>query len=66
VARSRFGRKPQVGGALAAFVGVILLFSTPAATSGDPVNLHRLAALFIAIGIGLFLAGTLARRFYLR
>jgi len=65
-AKARFGRKPQVGGILAAFVGVLLLLATPPARKGDPINPHHLAALFLIIGIALFAMGTLLRWFYLK
>ena len=66
LAKSRLARKPQVGGALAALIGLLLLFSTPAAKPGDPINLHQLATIFLGVGIGLFLVGTFVRWFYLK
>ena len=63
--RSRLGRKPQVGGALAMFIGALLfLFTAP---SGPPalVDLHQLAAILIVVGAVPFCFGTLARWYYL-
>jgi len=62
----RLGRKPQVGGALAAFIGLLLWLATPATNPSDPVNLHHLAAIFLVVGIGLFLMGTFARWYWLK
>ncbi len=61
--RSRLGRKPQVGGGIAIFIGVLLLVMTPPAAPGEPPGLHQMAKLFIVIGAFLFAAGTLARWF---
>jgi hypothetical protein len=63
--RNRLGRKSQVGGGLATFLGVLLFLATPAAPPGAPVNVHQMAALFIVIGIFGFADGTLARWYYL-
>jgi hypothetical protein len=65
LARSRAGRKAQVGGGIAVFLGVLLLFALPPVEPGSPVNLHSMADLFIGIGVGLIAVGTLARIFLL-
>ena len=64
-AKTRLGRKPQVGGALAILIGVLVWFATPPASPGDPISLHHLAALFLIIGLALLVTGTLVRWFYL-
>jgi hypothetical protein len=66
VASARLGRKAQVGGGLAAFIGVLLLVGTPRAAPGVPVDVHQMALLFIAFGIFLAAAGSFARWYYLR
>jgi hypothetical protein len=58
---SKVGRKAQVGGALAVFIGILLLFFGPSATPGVPLNPHGLAYLFIGLGIFLVVVGTVAR-----
>jgi hypothetical protein len=63
---SSLGRRSQVGGAIAAFIGVLLLVVTPPAPPGAPVNIHQMAMLFIAIGAFCVAAGTLARWYYLK
>jgi hypothetical protein len=63
LAKSRLGRKPQVGGTIAIFIGLLLLLITPSAAQGEPPGLHQMAKLFIGIGAFLFAAGTLARWF---
>jgi hypothetical protein len=60
-ARNRVGRKAQVGGALAAFIGVLLLLFGPSATPRVPLNPHQMAYVFIGLGIFLVLVGTVAR-----
>ncbi len=66
VARSRVGRKAQVGGGLAMFIGLLLLFFLPPTPPGIPIDLHPMAWLFIAIGAFLVAAGTFARWYFLR
>jgi hypothetical protein len=63
--RNPLGRRSQVGGGVAMFLGVLLLLATPASPPGAPVNVHQMAALFIVIGVFGFAAGTLARWYYL-
>jgi len=59
-----FGRKPQMGGAIALFLGV-LLFATAAPVTNIGIDVHRLAEGFITIGVFLLLVGTVARWYYL-
>ena len=48
---------------MAVFLGVLLLVAAgPGA--GGPVDLHKMAVLFVVIGAVLFLAGTFARWYY--
>ena len=52
-------------GALAAFIGVLLLVLGPAPTPGGPLNPHQLAYLFIGFGVLLVVVGTIARLLFL-
>ncbi len=65
LAKSRLGRKAQLGGGLAMFIGILLLLFLPTAVPGAPVDLHRMVKLFIAIGAFLVAAGTVARWYFL-
>jgi len=65
LARTRLGRRCQVGGGLAAFIGLLLLVATPAAPPAAPANIHQMATAFIAVGLLGLAAGTLARWYYL-
>ena len=58
-ARNNLGRRAQVGGAIAVFIGVLLLLLGPAPT--PPLDPHKLAWLFVGIGLFLVIAGTVAR-----
>jgi hypothetical protein len=59
------GRRAQVGGGLAAFIGVLLLLFTPSVPPGAPLELHKMALTFIVIGVVAVAVGTLARWYYL-
>jgi len=63
--RIGLGRRSQIGGGLATFLGLLLLVATPAAPPGAPVNVHQMAAIFIVVGVFGIAAGTLARWYYL-
>lgn len=63
--RERLGRKLQVGGGLAVFLGVLLLLFSPSVPSGALLNLHQMATIFIIIGVLLIVVGTFARWHYL-
>ncbi len=63
---AQLGRRSQVGGALAIFLGALLLLATPRAAPGAPVDIHQMAIVFVAIGIFAAAAGALARWYYLR
>ncbi len=65
LARNRLGRKAQVGGGLAAFIGLALLVLTPPAPPGAAMDLHQMATIFIVIGICLLASGSFARWYYL-
>jgi uncharacterized membrane protein YczE len=65
LAKDRLGRKPQVGGGLAVFIGVLLLLFFPSVPLGAPLNLHQMAIIFILIGASLIAVGTFARLYYL-
>ena len=64
VARARLGRKSQLGGSLAAFIGVFLVLVTHSSPR-PPVNIRQMAMIFIVIGIFLLAVGTFARWYYL-
>ena len=64
VARARLGRKSQVGGGIAAFIGLLLLLATPP-TPPAVVNVHQVAMVFIVLGVFQIAIGTLARWYYL-
>jgi hypothetical protein len=59
------GRRSQIGGGLAAFIGVLLLLFTPAVPPGTPVDPHKLGMILIAVGVLSIAVGTWARRYYL-
>jgi hypothetical protein len=59
------GRRSQIGGGLAVFIGLLLLLFTPSAPPGAPLDLHRMAIAFIVVGVLLAAIGTLARWYYL-
>jgi len=64
LARSRLGRKPQVGGGIAVFIGALLLAFVPAVPHAVP-DIHQMAWIFIAIGILLIAVGTFSRWYFL-
>jgi hypothetical protein len=64
-AKSRLGRRSQIGGGLAVFLGVLLFLATPPAPPGAPVDIHKMAMLFIAVGIFGIAVGTFARWYFL-
>jgi len=57
LARSRIGTKPQVGGGIAVFLGILLFVFTPPARAGMP-DIHRMVIIFIAFGVFLITVGT--------
>jgi hypothetical protein len=64
-ARSQIGRRAQVGGGLAIFLGVLLFVGTPPAVPGAAINVRQMDLVFIVIG-GLGVAGgTFVRWYYL-
>lgn len=62
---SPLGRRAQVGGLLAVFIGVLLLIFGPGPAPGSPLNLHQMASIFIIIGASLVVVGTIARWLFL-
>ena len=62
--KSRLGRRSQVGGGIAVFIGLLLLLATPPSPPAA-VNTHQMAMIFIAVGVFGIVAGTLARWYYL-
>jgi hypothetical protein len=64
LARSRLGRKPQVGGGLAVFVGLLLLVFVPSVPRGAVPDLLQMAKVFIGIGVFLIAVGTFTRWWY--
>ena len=61
LARRRSGRKAQVGGGLAVFLGVLLLVFFPSVPPGSGLDLHQMARVFLVIGVLLFAAGSFIR-----
>jgi hypothetical protein len=62
--KSRLGRKAQVGGGIALFIGVLLrVAGGPASGSKDVI--HKMPIAFIVIGIFGILVGTFGRWYYL-
>jgi hypothetical protein len=53
--------RSQVGGALAAFIGVVLFLFSPHPEAGAPINIHQMAGFFIGIGLFALAVGTIAR-----
>jgi hypothetical protein len=58
------GARTLTGGAIATFIGVLLLLFGPRPTPGVPLNLHQMAYAFLGIGIFLLFAGFLVRVFF--
>ena len=65
LAKNRLGRRSQVGGGLAALIGILWLVFVPSAPPGAPVDLHRGGLAFLVVGIFGLAAGTLGRWYYL-
>ena len=65
LAKSRLGRRTQIGGGLGAFLGMLLLVATPPAPPGAPMDVHQMAMAFIVVGVFLAAVGTFARWYYL-
>jgi len=63
--RSRLGRRSQVGGGLAALIGLLGLVFVPPAPPGAPIDLHKGGMAFLAVGIFGLAVGTLGRWYYL-
>ena len=60
------GRRAQIGGALAAFIGVVWLVFVPSAPADSPVDIHRAGWAFLVVGIFGLVFGTLGRWFLLK
>jgi len=65
LAKSRLGRRSQVGGALAVFIGILWLVFVPPAPVRAPVDLHRGGLAFLVVGIFGAAVGSLGRWYYL-
>jgi hypothetical protein len=65
LAKSRLGRRTQIGGGLGIFLGMLLLVATPPAPPGAPMDIHQMAMVFIVVGVFLAAVGTFARWYYL-
>jgi hypothetical protein len=57
------GRRLQVGGALAAGIGLLLLIFLHAPPASSPVDIHRIGWAFLAVGIFCIAAGSIGRLF---
>ena len=55
------GSRALTGGAIAAFIGVLLRIMGPDPVPGVPLNLRLLAYLFLGVGIFLLAVGLLVR-----
>ena len=55
------GSKALTGGAIAIFIGILLLVFGPSPTPGAPLNPHQMAYAFLGAGIFLLFVGFLAR-----
>jgi hypothetical protein len=60
---SAIGSRVLAGGAITAFIGILLLIFGPSPTPGSPVNPHQMAHVFLGMGIFLLVAGAFARLF---
>jgi hypothetical protein len=58
------GRRAQVGGGIAVFLGVLLLLFLPSGRPGAALDLQGMARIFVVIGVLLFAVGTWARWYY--
>lgn len=58
------GRRAQVGGGIAVFLGVLLLLFFPSVRPGAALDLHGMAKIFLVVGALLFTVGTFARWYY--
>ncbi|MGA2905109.1 MAG: hypothetical protein ABSD98_14845 [Candidatus Korobacteraceae bacterium] len=60
------GRRAQIGGALAAGIGILLLIFLPAPPPGSPLDVHRIGYAFLVVGIFCIAAGTIGRWLWLK
>jgi len=58
------GAKALTGGAIATFIGILLLVFGPSSTPGVPLNPHQMAYAFLGVGIFLLFVGFLARMLF--
>lgn len=58
------GLRAQVGGGIAAFLGLLLLLFFPSGRPGAVLDLQGMARIFLVVGVLLFAVGTLARWYY--
>jgi hypothetical protein len=65
LAKSPLGRRAQVGGGLAVFIGLLWLGLVPPAPPGILVDLHRGWMAFVVVGIFGLAVGTFGRWYYL-
>ena len=59
------GRRLQIGGAVAAGIGILLLIFLKAPPPGSPVDVHRIGWAFLVVGIFGIAAGTIGRKLFL-
>jgi len=60
------GRRAQIGGGLAAFIGIVWLLFVDSAPPGGPVDIHKAGWAFLVVGIFGLVFGTLGRWFLLK
>lgn len=62
--RTPVGARALTGGAIATFIGILLLVFGPSPVPGSPLNPHQMAWIFVGIGIFLLAIGALAHLFF--
>jgi hypothetical protein len=60
------GRRSQIGGGLAVFIGMVWLVAVPSGPPGAQVDIHKAGWIFLMVGIFGLAVGTLGRWLYLK
>lgn len=61
--RIRVGERAQIGGAICAFIGILLRWLGPHPDPQVPINPHQFAYVILGMGLCMLVGGTLARWF---
>ena len=61
IRRRSIGARAQIGGALAAFIGILLRIFGPGPVAGVPIDPHQYADVIMGMGLCMLAGGTLAR-----